>query len=119
MRNSAANKSGTALQKLCRMYLSRLRYVASKHGLRSWIDNVIKANERGECESTQREVEMLARMLGEDRISRSEICTMMETQYRKCCENKVFEKIKRIKDKRSYSRVSAVLYAARKRLFNF
>lgn len=42
------------LQSLCREYLSRLRYMAEKHGLLPWVDETIKANRRHECEATKK-----------------------------------------------------------------
>lgn len=38
------------LQSLCREYLSRLRYMAKKHGID--VDSIIRANKRSECEAT-------------------------------------------------------------------
>ena len=50
------------LQALCRGYLRKLRHTARKYGLGGFIDDIVKANRRNECEGTRKEVEMLASM---------------------------------------------------------
>ena len=41
------------LQALCREYLTRLEYMADKHGLGDWLRDIKHANKRGECEATK------------------------------------------------------------------
>ena len=64
------------LQSLCREYLSRLRYMAEKHGLLPWVDKTSKANRRHECEATKNEVEMLSRLCTDERVPRDDVPKM-------------------------------------------
>lgn len=99
------------LQRLCRDYLGRLRYVASKHGLLPQLNNLIAMNKRRECVGTEREVQMLSRMVDDERVSRADIAPMLGKSYRQCVESDDFGRIKRLKRVGLYSKVSALLYA--------
>ena len=101
------------LQALCRDYLGKLRYMAKKHGID--VDSIIRANSRNECEATQKEVEMLARCVDDERISRTDIPKMLGESYRKSESDGVFDKIKKLRHVGIYSKVSALLYADKKR----
>ena len=96
------------LQALCRDYLLRLRYMAKKHGID--VDGIIRANKRNECEATQKEVEMLARCVDDERISRTDIPKLLGESYRQSESDGVFGKIKKLKRVGIYSKVSALLY---------
>ena len=96
------------LQALCRDYLSRLRYMAKKHGID--VDSIIRANKLNECEATQKEVEMLARCVDDERISRIDIPKMLGESYRKSENNGVFDRIKKLRHVGIYSKVSALIY---------
>lgn len=96
------------LQALCRDYLLRLRYMAKKHGID--VDSIIRANRRSECEATQKEVEMLARCVDDERISRTDIPKLLGESYRQSESDGVFGKIKKLKRVGIYSKVSALLY---------
>ena len=96
------------LQALCRDYLLRLRYMAKKHGID--VDSIIRANKRNECEATQKEVEMLARCVDDERIARNDIPKMLGESYRKSENNGVFDKIKKLRHVGIYSKVSALIY---------
>ena len=102
------------LQELCRDYLSRLKGVAKKHGLATWLNATIKANARKECRATEEEVELLSRMVDEERIARNEIPKLAGTSYRKCNEGGYFDKIRKLKPSGIYSKVSAILLFAQK-----
>ena len=102
------------LQALCRDYLLRLRYMAKKHGID--VDGIIRANKRNECEATQKEVEMLARCVDDERISRTDIPKMLGESYRKSESTGVFDKIKRLRHVGIYSKVSALLFASKHHL---
>lgn len=102
-------KRDEKLQALCRDYLRRLRYMASKHGLGSWIDDLIRANRRNECEGTQKEVEMLARLCDDERVSRKDIPEMMGKSYRQCHEDGDFDRIKKLRRVGIYSKISVLL----------
>lgn len=101
------------LQELCRDYLVRLRNVACKHGLGKWLDDVIDANTRGECSSTEEEVEMLARLADDERLRRHDVPKVLGKSYRQCFENEDFEKVKRLRHVGVYSKVSVLLHKSR------
>jgi pseudouridine-5'-phosphate glycosidase len=97
------------LQELCRDYLARLRGVASRYGLGSFVDDTIALNKQKKCEATEDEVELLSRAVDDERLSRREIPQVVGKSYRQCVETGVFEKIKTLKRVGIYSRVSAIL----------
>lgn len=97
------------LQSLCREYLSRLRYMAKKHGID--VDSIIRANKRSECEATQKEVEMLSRCVDDERVSRTDIPKILGKSYRQCFEEDDFEQVRKLKRVGIYSKVSTLLYA--------
>ena len=103
------------LQSLCREYLSRLRYMAEKHGLLPLVDETIKANRRHECEATKKEVEMLSRLCNDERVSRTDIPKILGKSYRQSNEDNDFERIKKLKHQGIYSKVSALLFAAKQK----
>lgn len=96
------------LQALCRDYLGKLRYMAKKHGID--VDSIIRANKRGECEATQKEVQMLSRLVDEERIERKDIPNLVGKSYRQCVDDNTFDKIKKLRSVGIYSKVSALLY---------
>jgi hypothetical protein len=100
-------KRNETLQALCRDYLSRLRYMAKKHGID--VDSIIRANKRNECEATRKEVEMLSRCVDDERISRTDIPKMLGESYRQSESKGVFDKIKKLKRVGIYSKVGAIL----------
>ena len=97
------------LQELCREYLSRLRYMGKKHGID--VDATIKLNKRGDCSATNKEVEMLARCVNDERVSRTDIPKILGKSYRQANEDGDFERIKKLKHVGIYSKVSASLFA--------
>lgn len=99
------------LQALCRAYLKRLRYMAEKRGLGGWLKDTLDANERGECAATEKEVVMLASMVGEERVRRDEIPSFLGKSYTQCNDDEDFERIKKLPREGVYSKVSALLYA--------
>lgn len=105
-----------ALQRLCRGYLSRLRYVASKHGLLPQLNSLIAMNKRQECVGTEREVQMLSRMVDDERISRTDIPKLLGESYRKSESDGVFNKIKKLRHVGIYSKVSALLFKSKHHL---
>ena len=102
------------LQALCRDYLSRLRYMAKKHGID--VDSIIRANRRKECEATNKEVEMLARCVDDERISRTDIPKLLGESYRQSESRGVFDKIKKLRRVGIYSKVSALLFKSKHHL---
>ena len=100
------------LQALCRDYLGKLRYMGKKHGID--VDSIIKLNKRGECSATNKEVEMLARCVDEERVSRTDVPKILGKSYRQSNEDGDFDRIKKLKHQEIYSKVSALLYKSRK-----
>lgn len=107
-------KSNDALQALCRDYLGKLRYMANKHGLGGFVSETIKANSRGECVATEHECQMLARMVDDERISRTDVPKILGKSYRECNDDDDFARIRKLRRVGIYSKVSALLYAATK-----
>ena len=108
------SKRDERLQALCRGYLRRLRRIASKYGLEGFVDDIIESNRRNECEGTRNEVEMLARMVNDDRIERSDIPKALGKSYRRCLEDKDFEGIKKLGRVGVYSKISVLLHKNKK-----
>lgn len=102
-------KRNETLQALCRDYLTRLRYMAKKHGID--VDSIIRANKRNECEATEKEVSMLSRLVDDERVSRKDIPEIVGKSYRQCFDDGDFDKIKRFTRLGIYSKVSTLLYA--------
>ncbi len=97
------------LQALCRTYLRRLRYIASKHGLGAFVDDLIAQNKQDECRGTRHEVEMLSRMCDDERVSRHDIPALLGVSYRKCEESGVFTRLKKLRHVGVYSKISVLL----------
>lgn len=101
----------SALQSLCRSYLSRLRSFASSYAaIGSFIDDTIAKNERGECKGTEEECRLLARCLNDERVSRVDIPKILGKSYRKCVEDEDFEKIGTLARVGIYSKLSVLLH---------
>lgn len=99
------------LQSIFRDYAERMRNVATKHGLGKWLDNILQANCNNECSATEEEVEMMARLVDDDRLTRLEIPPLLEKSYRMAFEDEDFENIKKLRHVGIYSKVNALLYA--------
>ena len=84
--------------------------MADKHGLGTWVRDIIKENKRGTCEATKNEVLMLERMVDEERVERNDIPNIVGKSYRQCVEENVFDKIDTLKRQGIYSRLSALLF---------
>ena len=102
------------LQAMCRDYLTRLRYMARKHGID--VDSIIRANKRKECTATNKEVEMLSRCVDDERISRKDIPKILGKSYRQCESEGVFDRIKKLRHVGIYSKISALIYKSKHRL---
>ena len=106
-------KRNETLQALCRDYLMQLRHMGKKHGID--VDAIIRANKRRECVGTEREVQMLGRMVDDERLSRTDIPKVLGKSYRQANEDGDFEQIKKLKHVGIYSKVSALLFAAKQK----
>ena len=109
-------KRNETLQALCRDYLSRLRYMAKKHGID--VDSIIHANKRKECEATRKEVEMLSRCIDDERVSRVEVPKILGKSYRQANEDGDFDRIKRLRHQGIFSKVSAILLGKELEILN-
>ena len=109
-------KRNETLQALCRDYISRLRYMAKKHGID--VDSIIRANKRNECEATRKEVELLSRACDDERISRTDIPKMLGESYRQSESKGVFDRIKKLKRVGIYSKVGAILLGKELEILN-
>lgn len=99
------------LRQICRKYLQRLRHMADKHGLTSWLNQAIKDTKSKDCEPTEHECEMLARLVDDERIQRTKVPPLLGKTYRECFDNDEFEKIKKLHRVGLYSKVDTMLYA--------
>ena len=97
------------LQSLCREYLSRLRYMAEKHGLLPWVNETIKANRRRECEATKKEVEMLSRLCNDERVTRTDVPKMLGKSYRQSVDDDDFSRIRHLPRLGTYLKLDALL----------
>ena len=106
-------KRNETLQALCRDYLGKLRYMGKKHGID--VDGLIRLNRQKKCEATQHEVELLGRAVDDERISRTDVPKALDKSYRQANEDGDFEHIKKLKHQGIYSKVSALLFAAKQK----
>lgn len=73
------------------------------------MDSLISANVRNECSGTEEEVELLARCVDDERLSRQEVPKLLGKSYRQCYEDGDFDRIRKLKRTGIYSKVSALL----------
>ena len=73
------------------------------------MDNIIESNSRGECSSTEEEVELLARIIDDERVARKEIPKILGKSYRQCFDDDDFNKVKKLRRVGIYSKVSAFM----------
>lgn len=102
------NRNDT-LQSLCRDYLLKLRPIAAKFGLGGFVDDTIRKNFNQTCAATETEVELLARAVDDERVSRTDVPKILGKSYRRAFEDEDFERVKRLKHVGIYSKVSAIL----------
>lgn len=99
------------LQSIFREYAERVKHIAEKHGLGKWLDELLQKNRNNECSATEEEVEMMARLCDDERITRAEIPPLLEKSYRMAFDDEDFENIKKLRRVGIYSKVNALLYA--------
>ena len=97
------------LQRICRSYLSRMRYMAEKHGLSSWLSRIIEENRKGECSATEKEVSMLSRLVDDERVTRKEIPDILGKSYRQCIADGDFDRVRRLRKTGIFSKLSLML----------
>ena len=103
------------LQAMARRYLARLRYMARKHGLSSWLDATIADNRARRCEATEKEVRMLSRLCGDERVARTDVPRILGKSYRESVEDDDFSRVRRVADRGTYDKVSVSLLAGKKK----
>jgi hypothetical protein len=102
------------LQAMAREYLSRLRYMAKKHDLLSWLNSTIHANKDGSCEATEKEVRMLSRLCDDANIKRTDVPKMLGKSYRRYVDDDDFGKIRtNLENRAIYDKVSTLLLAGK------
>lgn len=97
------------LQELCRGYLLKLRPLAAKFGLGSWVELTVALNKTNKCQGTEEEVELLARACDDERVSRTDVPKILGKSYRQSFEDDDFDRVKRLKHVGIYSKISALL----------
>lgn len=100
------------LQTIARTYLAKMKTLAKKHRLDGWLNEVINANKRGECVAPKQEVDVLARMVDEERIGRREIPDLIGISYRTMNDNDLYEKVRKLGHVGVYSKNDALLLKA-------
>ena len=85
--------------------------MADKHGLTTWLNQAINDTKKKDCEPTEKECEMLARLVDDERIQRTEVPPLLSKTYRECTDNDDFDKIKKLHRVGLYSKVDTMLYA--------
>lgn len=83
--------------------------MARKHGLESFLINLIQENERGECVSTEREVRALSRLCDDERVNRTDVPRLLNKSYRECNDDGTFDKVDKLRNVGIYSKVSTLL----------
>lgn len=110
-RNRRREMRNDTLQRMCREYLTMLKFRARKFGLYKFVTDMIDANTKKECKASEQDVDMLARMCNDDRIGMNDIPPLLGKSYRRCFEDEDFARIKRSNTRKSYNKVSAMLLA--------
>ena len=98
------------LQRICRLYLNKLKAIAKRYGLGYIVTNLIEENKRGECVATEKEVKALSRFLDDERLARSDVPNLLGKSYRQCCEDGDFDKIEKLKRVGVYSKLDVLLH---------
>ena len=71
---------------------------------------LIKLTHQKDCQPTEAECMMLARMCDEERIGRTDVPQVLGKSYRRCVEDGDFDDIKQLPRTGTYSKVSAILH---------
>lgn len=98
-----------ALQALCRDYLIKLRPIAAKFGLGSFVDETIELNRQDKCRGTKEECELLSRAVDDERLTRIEVAKVLGKSYRQANEKNLFDRVKKLHHRGIYSKVGAIL----------
>lgn len=106
-------QSNKTLRTLCCQYLSKLKYIGKKHGID--IDGLIKQTHDPKCKPTEHEVELLSRAVNDERLTRTQVPSLLGKNYRECTEDGDFDRIRKLPKQGIYSKVSTLLYASKKK----
>lgn len=96
-------------QSLFRSMLERTRGMAKAAGLGEWVERTLSENKSGRCAATDEQVDMLSRMLDEERIDRRDVPRELGLSYRFCVENGVFERLRKLLHLGTYSRTDTAV----------
>lgn len=91
-------------------YLNRLRGVAERYGLQGFVDDSIKASTNGECEPTEKECEMLARLADEERLMTKQVPSIFGISYREAFDSGLLESIKKFPRPGNFSTVDTLVH---------
>lgn len=95
---------------VCVKYLNRLRGVAERYGLQGFVDESIKASTKGECEPTEKECEMLARIANEERLMTKQVPPIFGISYREAFDSGLLESIKKFPRPGNFSTVDTLVH---------
>ena len=109
------DKQNRCLRELCRGYLLKLRYLAKKNGLGSWLEGAIKDTSNPDCKPTQHEVELLSRAVNDERLRKDEVPAYLGKNSKTCFYDGDYDRIKKLPRQGIYSKVSTLLYASKKK----
>lgn len=102
------------LQAIAREYLSRLRYMARKHGLDGWLMDVLRENRAKRCEATKNEVRMLSQLCDDANVKRTDVPKILGKSYRYCVDENIFDRIRTNTANRAiYDKVSVLLLSGK------
>lgn len=102
-------KRNETLQALCREYLGKVRHIAARYGLAAFVDDTIELNRQEKCKATEEECTLLAKIVDEERITRTDVPKILGKSYRECNDDNTFDKITKFKRVGIYSRISTLL----------
>jgi Trp operon repressor len=97
------------LQEIFRSYIKVLKNKFDNETVSECINKLLCDNENGKCSATEEQVDMIAKLVDEDRMKREEIPQMFGKSYKQCVEGNIFNKIKTLPKVGIYSKVSALL----------
>ena len=97
------------LQENFRSYIKVLKNKFDNETVSECINKLLRDNVNGDCAATEEQVDMIAKLVDEDRMKREEIPRMFGKSYKQCVDDNIFSKIKTLPKVGIYSKVSALL----------
>lgn len=100
----------TALQTMCRYYLTKLKGIAKKYGIEWFVDDLIEQNKQKKCQGTKQEVALLARAVNDERLKRLDVPEVLNKSYMQCVDDGDFDMIEKLPRLGIYSKISTILH---------